>query len=207
MLYGKGEGAIQGADLPKFLASFRSQVATGLTAKQVKDLTVALEKAKKAQADGDTAAAMREIGKFAAINSYADVVIEGKELATSMLEGAKEELKQAEEQLGSSDEALSGAVALLRIIRIYQPFKDLVKSAGQARTKFQKDHRAVLTQAEQLDAAARLVETKAFDRAIKAYQGVIQRNPDSPAAKLAQDRLDALEAAKAGEPAKRPDEP
>ena len=202
MLYGKG-GPIEGAELPKFLLTYRKQAGMGLSGKQVKDLSSALEKSKKAQADGDMATAMREINKFAALNSYAAVAVEGKELATKMLEEAKEELKKAEQQLDSSDDALAGAVALLHIIRVYQPFKDLVKSAGQARAKFQKEKRDVLTLAEQLDAAARLEETKAFDRAIKAYQGIVQRNPDSPAAKLAQERLEKIEEAKKGEPAKK----
>ncbi len=200
MLYGKSGSP---DELGKFLVAYRTQAGAGLTAKQVRDFTTTLEKAKKAQADGDMALAMREIGKFAALNSYAAVAIEGKDVATKMLEEAKEELKKAEEQLASSDEALNGAVALLRIIRVYQPFKELVKSAGQARTKFQKEKRDVLTLAEQLDAAAKLEETKAFERATKAYQVIIQRNANSPAAKLAQERLEAIEAAKNGEPAKK----
>jgi hypothetical protein len=200
VLYGKSGTP---DELPKFLVAYRKQAGAILTAKQMKDLTAGLEKAKKAQADGDMATAMKEIGKFAAVNSYAAVVMEGKELATKMLEEAKEELKKAEEQLATSDEALTGAVALLRVIRVYQPFKDVVKSAGQTRAKFQKEKRDVLTLAEQLDAAAKLEDTKAFDRATKAYQGIIQRNPDSPAAKLAQERLEAVEAAKNGEPPKK----
>ncbi len=191
LLYGKS-GAPD--ELGPFLVGFRKQAGAALTAKQAKDLPVALEKAKKAQADGDMALAMREIGKFATVSSYAAVVMEGKKLAAKLLEEAQAELKKAEEQLASSDEALDGAVALLRIIRVYQPFKDVVKSAGQARAKLQKEKRDVLTLAEQLDAAAKLEGTKAFDRATKAYQGIIQRNPDSPAAKLAQERLEAIEA-------------
>jgi hypothetical protein len=204
MLYGKG-GVIDGPELPKFLLNYRKQAGAGLNGKQVKDLSAAIEKAKKAQADGDIAVAMREIGRFAGISSYAAVAVEGKELATKMLEDAKEELKKAEQQLDSADDALPGAVALLRIIRVYQPFKELVKSAGQARTKFQKEKRDVLTLAEQLDAAAKLEETKAFDRATKAYQLIVQRNPDSAAAKLAQEHLEKIEAAKKGEPAKKTD--
>jgi hypothetical protein len=204
VLYGKSGSP---DELGKFLVAYRKQAGAALSAKQVKDLTAALEKAKKAQADGDMPLAMREIGKFATINSYAAVAMEGKELAAKMLEDAKEELKKAEEQLASSDEALQGAVSLLRVIRVYQPFKDLVKSAGQARTRFQKENREVLTLAEQLDAAAKLEASKAFDRATRAYQAIIQKNPDSPAAKLAEERLEAvkeaIEAAKNSEPAKK----
>jgi hypothetical protein len=197
LLYGKSGTP---DELGQFLVAYRKQAGAALTARQAKDLPAALEKSKKAQADGDMPAAMREIGKFAAVNSYAGVVVEGKELAGKMLEEAKEELKKAEEQIASSDEALSGAVALLRIIRVYQPFKDFVKSAGQARAKLQKENRELLTLAGQIDAAAKLESTKAFDRATKAYQGIIERNPDTPAAKLAQERLDAIEARSGARP-------
>src|SRR5262245_23956643 len=70
VLYGKG-GPID--ELIKFLLNYRKQAGAGLTGKQVKDLSTALEKAKKAQADGDMGLAMREIGKFAAVGSYAAV--------------------------------------------------------------------------------------------------------------------------------------
>lgn len=191
LLYGKSGTP---DELGPFLVGYRKQAGAALTARQAKDLPAALEKARKAQTEGDMTAAMREIGKFAAVNSYAGVVVEGKELATKMLEEAKEELKKAEEQIASTDEALSGAVALLRIIRVYQPFKDFVKSAGQVRTKLQKENRELLTLAGQLDAAAKLEGTKAFEKATKAYQVIIERNPDTPAAKLAQERLDAIKA-------------
>jgi hypothetical protein len=197
------------AELPAFLVSYRKQAGAPLTTKQLKDLPAALEKAKAAQADGNVAAAMKEIGKFASVNSYAAVVAEGKELAIKLLEEGKEELKKAEEQLASSEEALNGAVALLRIIRVYQPFKDLVKSASQVRARAQKENRPLLTLAAQIEAAARLADTKAYDRAIKAYQAIIERNANTPAAKLAQERLEAVEAAKSGQgatksPAKEP---
>jgi len=191
------------AELGKLLVACRKQAGNPLTVRQSKDLAAALEKAKKAQADGDMPAVMKELGRFAAVQSYAGVVVEGKQLAAQLLEEAKAELKKAEEQLASSDEALQGAVSLLRIIRVYHPFKDLVKSAGQMRTKFQKEKRDVLAMGEQLDAAAKLADAKALDRAAKAYQAIIDRNPDSPAAKLAQERIEALEANKASEPAKK----
>jgi hypothetical protein len=191
VLYAKS-GAPQGADLPKLLVQMRKQAGTLLSPKQVKDLTAALEKAKKAHDDGDQATAVRELGKFSQSTSYAGIITEAKELAAKLLEEAKAELEKAQQQLASSDEELLGAIALLRVVRVYTPFKDLVKSAGQLRTKLQKEKKTVLAQAEALDAAAKLEDAKALDRAQKAYQLVAQRYPDTPAAKYAQERLQKL---------------
>jgi len=201
MLYNKG-GTID--ELPSFLAGYRKQAGLALNPKQAKDLTVALEKAKAAHAEGDTATAMREINKFAATStSYAAVALQGKELAVKLLEEAKASLEKAEQQLGSGDAELAGAVELLRVIRVYQPFKDVIKSAGQLRTKAQKEKKEVFTQAEALDAAAKLAETKAYDRATKAYQAIVQKFPGSAAAKLAEERIEEVAAAKNGTPASK----
>lgn len=191
VLYAKS-GSIEGAELPKFLVQLRKQAGTVLSPKQLKDLTAALEKAKKSHDAGDQATAMRELGKFSQSTSYAGVVAEAKELAAKLLEEAKAELQKAEQQVSSSDEDLLGAIALLRVQRTYAPFKDVVKSAGQLRTKLQREKKTVMAQAEALDAAAKFEETKALDRAQKAYQLVAQRFPDTPAAKYAQDRLEKL---------------
>jgi hypothetical protein len=201
-LYAKS-GTKEGAELPRFLVEVRKLAGAALNSKQFKDLSAALEKAKKAHEDGDQAIAVREIGKFANTTSYAAVVKEGKEFATTLLEEAKAELEKAEQQLASSEDELLGAVSVLRIQRTFQPFKDVVKTALQLRSKFQKEKKQVMAQAELIDAAAKLEEIKSYDRATKAYQLVAQKFPNSPAAELAKERMEKMEEAKSERGAKK----
>ena len=107
---------------------------------------------------------------------------------------ATDELDKAKTQLASADEAVAAIVAILGTQRVYgelpgvkEPLAKLLDDVKQDPQK--KDS---LQQAEALDKAHALEDRGSSRNAAAAYRGVISKYPDTPAAQLAQKRLDDL---------------
>jgi len=192
MLYGKS-GSLEGAELPRFLALWRKQTGAALSPKQASELATSLKKARKDYEDGDRAAAVREIAKFPRTVSYAEVMLQAKELAIKVAEEALSELQKAEEQLASSTDAFQGALTVARIQRVYRPMSEILKAARKIRAKNLREKKDLFSQAEQLDSAMKLEEANSLDKALRGYQLVVKRYPETAAAKLAQAHIQKLE--------------
>jgi len=119
---------------------------------------------------------------------------------------ATDELERAKTQLDSADEAVAGLVAVLATQRVYGELpgvkEPLAKLLDEVKQDAQKQ--GLLEQAEALDKARALEDRGSARNAAAAYRAVISKYADTPAAQLAQKRLDDLTAKPATEVASRP---
>lgn len=119
---------------------------------------------------------------------------------------ATDELDKAKTQLASADDALAGLAAVLATERVYGRLPGVKEPAAKLLDEVKQDpqKKELLAQAEALD-KARALEDRGSERgAAAAYRGVIAKYPDTPAAQLAQKRLDAMGAKPTATVASRP---
>ena len=69
----------------------------------------------------------------------------------------------------------------------------ILKAARKIRGKNLREKKDLINQAEQLDGAIKLEEAKSLDKALRGYQLVVQRYPDTEASRLAQAKIQKLE--------------
>jgi hypothetical protein len=195
VLYSKS-GAPQGDALPQLLGGLRGQAGEALTAKQAEKLAQALAAAKAALEAGDVGKAVALMAPSAKIESYAQPAIEARALVDKLTEEAKAAVEEAAGQLDSEDDALVGAVALARLARVYKKLPAILKQVVTVK----KEHndpalKPLFTQAGLIDKAVAYVEQGQKEKAIRAFQAVATKYPDTPAATLALARVDELSGA------------
>jgi hypothetical protein len=190
-------GAPQGDALPALLRHCLENAGKVLDEKKLERMSEALEAALKLAAEGNDAAAIDKIAKLVGSGCYAEAAVNLDAFAKQLAEKALARAAEAEELLGQADaeQVFAGALALCETLRVYGKLP-AVKADVAARLKklrSKAETRAVLQQAEALDRAV-VTAARQPKRAVAAFQQVIHRFPDSPAAKLAQQRLDELSA-------------
>jgi hypothetical protein len=111
-----------------------------------------------------------------------------------MVEDVSAKIEKAGENLTDSDKALQSLVSLVKIRRIYgtlPPIKEaLAKLLQQA--KADAEQQKLLTQAEMIDKARVCEEAGKNDAALNAYRAVVDKYPDTMAAKLTERRIRQL---------------
>ena len=194
-LYAKS-GPLTGAALPQLLSTLRAQAGLALTAKQAQKLTDAVSTAKSSLESGDVAKAVETMAPFAAVESYAEPAIEAKTLLTKMNEDAAAKAREAAGKLASETEALDGAIALAQASREYKKLPQAVKAINEAKKKPSKDAkiRELLLQGGLIDKARSLAKRKNLEKAVEAFELIVSRYPDTPAAELAKSEAAQLKA-------------
>lgn len=190
-------GAPQGDALPALLRDCLGRAGKLLDEKKLARMSEALEQAMKLAADGNDAAAVDKIFKLVDSGCYAEPAVSVNTFAKQLADKALARAQEAEQQLAADDteQLFSGALVLCETMRTYGKLA-AVKEALAPRIKklrSQAETRAILQQAEAFD-RAQAAAARTPKRAAAAYQQVVQRYPNSPAAKLAQQRLDELAA-------------
>lgn len=109
---------------------------------------------------------------------------------------ATEQLKTANADLKSTDKAVEAVVAAMAVQRTYGALPEVKEAVKSFVADVQKKKQGadLLEQARALDKGRVLEERDSKRAAATAYQAVITQYPDTPAARLAQQRLDGLEA-------------
>jgi tetratricopeptide (TPR) repeat protein len=189
VLYNKS-GAPQGAALPQLLNGLRQQAGESISAKQAEKMNQAVASANQALEAGDVAQAVALVAPFANLESYARPAVDARTLVDKLTEEAKTAIGQADDQLDSEADALTGAVAFVRLARVYKRLPAVVRLVSDAK-KQHKDPalKPLFTQASLIDKAQVLAEQGQSQKAIQALQSVATKYPDTPAAALAQARI------------------
>ena len=198
-LYGKS-GSLPGPELPLMINQVLGQAGTIYSDQQLDLLKTSLDKAKGSLAGGDTAGAVRELGRISklgalgSLGSYAQAALDADAFAKQLIEQGRAALTAANEKLAAEATRFEGALALAETKRIYSalpPLKnEIAAAANAARTK--PDLRDTVRLAEQLDEARDLLQTPAGKRrAVTTLNRIIADKPGTPAAKLAADWLQA----------------
>jgi tetratricopeptide (TPR) repeat protein len=143
-----------------------------------------LERGKKAEA-------------IAAAAPHAAKAAEHDKLGPMIQEWTKEaaaELEKARKQLDSADEVLPGILAALAVGRVYGELPGVKEPLDKMLANVRNDSKKadLLEQAHALEKAQGLEERESKRGAVAAYRTVINRYPDTPAAQLAQKRLEEL---------------
>jgi tetratricopeptide (TPR) repeat protein len=112
----------------------------------------------------------------------------------AMVEDVSAKIEKAGENLSDSDKALQSLVSLVKIRRIYgtlPPIKEALAKLLQ-QVKADAEQQKLLTQAEMIDKARACEETGKNDAALNAYRAVVDKYPNTMAAKLTERRIRQL---------------
>lgn len=188
-------GAPQGDALPALLRECLGRAGKLLDEKKLARMSETLEEAMKLAADGKDAAAIDKIFKLVDSGCYAEPAVSINMFAKQLADKALARAQEAEQQLaaGDAEQVFSGALVLCETMRTYGklPAVKEVLAPRIKKLRSQAETRPVLQQAEAFD-RAQAAAARQPKRAAAAYRQVVHRYPDSPAAKLAQQRLDEL---------------
>ena len=154
----------------------------------------AMTRANEMLASNDVIGAAQEMAPFSGVNSQVKVLQEAKALLETIGKKASEEIAAAEKKLKNKETAFEGAMLLTEAYRNFASLPEQKKSINVLLTKYRKykPTATVMTQAESLSKAGQLEVSKGSERAIKAYQVVINNHPNTPAAKYAGERIASL---------------
>jgi len=185
-------GNIEG-ETSNFLQSQIVQTGRRLTPAQLSQLSSAVEQATKLNADGDVAGAVSALGKLIGSQSFAEPAVMADKLGEELSMKARAEVTAAQEKINQPATAFEGVLKLVETHRTYLKLPtmtiELNKMIRDLRAK--TEIRPLIDQAQALD-RAREMEVKDKGRARPLYRQVVDRYPNSPAAELAQARLDAI---------------
>ena len=202
MLYGKA-GSMDGPALRQFMMQYLAQSGRLLTDAETTLLTEALDKAKKAQSENDTAGAIeaigaaKKVGPLGKLGSYAKVAVEADAFATKLEADGKARIAEAQAKLSGGDASLEDALALVEARRMYGAFPDLKTELIGVFRELKKGEtgRRDIEQAESLDRAKGYLGLPGGQsRAVSALQRIVTRYPESAVAELAKAELEKLPA-------------
>lgn len=196
-IYGKA-GAPKA--LPQFLAAALKLSGKIPTRGQLIRLRKSAETAKESIDGGDIAKAAVILSRSNAEGSFAAPAVKLQKLAAGLTEKGKKALAEAQKKIKSEKTAFEGLLELVQIERHYGRLADLRKSIRLALRDARKDAglRSLLLQANAVDRAREYEDEKNVKRALIAWKQVVEKHPDTPAAKLASERIKALEESGSG---------
>jgi hypothetical protein len=165
-----------------------------LQAGEAAKLASALEKAKAANERGDAAQALALLAPASKGEGFAEVLVESRKLLAEIHKLAADDLAAAEKDLAESGELLPVAVKIVEAGKKYARLPEQKKAqTALVRKLGQKENgRAALAQAEDIVRARGLASSEKPDRAVQAYEQIVKKYPDTPAAALANEELAAL---------------
>ncbi len=184
-------------DVPNALAQVLQKAlaesGTVFSPAEVKQVETLVAKAQQALRDGNRSAAVAALKRYLGVVTYAVPVKPAIQMAEQLQADGDQALQQAEEKAFGA-EPMQGLVELCEVQRVYAGFPELRKKIGKAVSQARRDSdlRALYQQAEKLDKAAFFAERGDSAKAATAYKQIAQAEPNSPAGKLALQRLALL---------------
>jgi tetratricopeptide (TPR) repeat protein len=126
---------------------------------------------------------------------YAEPALALQKLEATLNEQGKTALAAAQTKIKDKETAFDGLLELVAVERDYSRLQPLRKPIAAAVTAVRKDAalRELLATAEVVDRAKEYESQKKLQQALKAWRLVQTKSPKSPAAKLAGERIAALE--------------
>lgn len=189
-------GAPQGEELPLLLATQLQQAGVALPEEKLTQLANAWAAAVKFRQAGQTSPAIQKILRFAGSGSFAKPAVELDKLLSDIQAEAQASVAAAQKRLAEEDPPVEAAMDLLHAAQTYArlpQFKNALK-ATILKYRKQVETKDLFAQADLLNRGKQSEEKGSVKRANDAYGQVISRFPDAPAARLAQDRMDAIAA-------------
>ena len=190
-LYGKSGTP---SPLPLFLLSALKQGGQLLPEKQLKSLYRNFEAAERAHKAGDTAAAVTHLLQNLGTGSYSQVAVASTKLASTLNQEATDALEKATAGMESRTNQLASAIQLVQIEQTYGKLPEMRKVLPSALKKHRTnaETRPLMKQAETLVKAQSFQAAKKWRQAAASYQLVIDRHPNTAAAKLATQELEKV---------------
>jgi hypothetical protein len=191
-LYGKS-GAPRA--LPQFLKFALNAAGRIPSRAELTRLLRDLKSAQQAVNDGAIKKATTVLGRSKTAGVYSETAIALRKLRESMLKKGKAALAVAEKKIKDPKTTFDGLSALLEIERNYSRLPILRKQIVAVIRSAQKNttHRALLEQAKLVDRANQYEKDKRLTLASKTWQAVLTKFPNTSSAKLAAERLAALQ--------------
>jgi hypothetical protein len=176
------------------LKTFLSQAGRQLTDKQQALVKKALDTATKYLEEGQKQKSVAAILPVLGSGGAGEAVQQAETFGKKLVDQARSEFEAAEKKLESADTAVEGALELLQFSRDFGKFAaDLAKELKQVNLRRNhKDTREAFTQAAALDGANILAANKKTKEATAKYQAIVKKYPDTVVAKMAEEKLQAL---------------
>jgi len=154
-----------------------------------------LEKAKAAMERDDVGQVLSLLTPALKMDSHAGVVAESHKLVEGITTQAKTDLAKCEADLEAGGDLFPVALLLAEANHKYARLPDQKKNIGQLNRKLaqQENGKALLSQADEIVRARALGRETKGNRAMVAYEQIVKKYPDTPAASLAKEELAALE--------------
>ena len=192
-IYAKA-GPPEGNQLPQLLQQSLQRSGAILSDRDLSRLTDAVTEAKKSLESDDVAAALRQLTSAPGSGSYAAAAVEAQGLVKAITEKADEQIAKAGELIEGGDQPFEGAMQLASASRTYAKLPNQKRAIGDLLRKFSRDEKTapLVEQAEAVVKAQALETGRSKDSAMRSYQSILRKYPDTPAAELAIERLQTL---------------
>ena len=190
-IYGKS-GAPEA--LPRFLALALKSSGRIPSRVELTQLSGDLKAAQAAIKAGEIQKATRILSRRTE-GIYAEPALALQKLEATLIEQGKAALAAAQTKIKNTETAFDGLLELVAVERDYSRLQPLRKPIAAAVTTVRKDAalRELLATAEVVDRAKEYESQKKLRQALKTWRLVQTKSPKSPAAKLAGERIAALE--------------
>lgn len=191
-IYGKA-GAPRA--LPQFLAAALRNSGKILSRRQLIRLAKSAETAKKAIKEGDIPKAVALLSRTDAVGSFATPAVEMQKLAAELTAKGKKQLADAQKKVKETNTAFEGLLEMVQADRHYGRLPELRKPFNLALRDVRKDAklRPLLLQANAVDRARGFEDSGNKRSALNAWKQVVEKYPNTPAAKIAAERIKELE--------------
>lgn len=194
-LWGKELPPDTGANnVDRFLLGMLAQAGKPITPATSARMLKVLGEAQQAEQAGDIEGAVSRLATVVGSGSYAQAAVEVEKFAAKLTEQAATKVADGEARLGDTSKEVEGAVLIVETMRLYGRLPGVQSTVAPKVAALRRDPRYKLTftQAELIDKAQSYVAKKQTRQARTAFEQVIAKYPDTPAAALAQARLAEL---------------
>lgn len=191
-LYGKA-GAPRA--LPQFLAAALRSSGKILSRSQLLRMTKSLETVKSQIKEGKIEQAVTTISRSNAGGSFAAPAVAMQKVAAELTAKGKKALEDAQKKLKDPATAFDGLLELLQADRHYSRLPALRKPFNLAKRDVRKEAglRKLMLQATLVDRARGHEDAGNKRSALAAWKQVVEKYPGTPAAKIAAERIKALD--------------
>lgn len=191
MLHGQTGGP---PAIEQFLKEQLMKAGTPLSDSDVARLDSALATAKESLDKDDVATAINVLSRAPGKGSFARGVTEAKQLVTTILEKADEDIARAEELVSEKENIFEGAMLIAEAADKYEKITSKKRQIGTVMRKYSldSDGAKALEQANSFLRAKARENASNKDLAVTGYQSVISQYPNTEVARLAAERLEAL---------------
>lgn len=189
-----GETAIQEVTVHQVLAGLLPKAGKIPTAAELQNYHKLLEEARRAETSGDLAMACDKLSRVVGSGAYAKVALEIEEMAARLSTLAESTFNGAAAQLVSASESLEGAVKIVETLRVFGKLPAVRKTVSPKASNLRRaaEHKQVFAQADLIDQARVYAAKGQTKQSGDAYRQILNRYPDTPAARVAQRELDML---------------